>query len=464
MHMASAVRDAPEIAEFIRTRRWFRSKTRAISKAEIEDIIQLAGQSARILIVRLEYAEGGYDYYVLTDRGENIGQPVEALEDAGFRASLLQAFQQNARYPGESGELLFSRTEVFPDNVAFEKLESSVSRAEQSNTSVIYGDRFILKLFRKIEAGINPDVEVGTFLTEHGCTHTPAVFGTLEYRSRKNDAYSAGILQQFVANEGDAWGYTLNALREYFNGAAIDDYLTSAALLGQRTAEMHAALAQGGKPDFDPEPFTPEAGQKLYQEMLAQADIAFETLRRKRATLSGEAAELAQKLVHLEHRVTERFAALRDRQITASRIRFHGDYHLGQVLWTGSDFMIIDFEGEPARPLQERRTKTLAMRDVAGMLRSFQYAAYAALFERGSNSPEFEESADKWNESVSDEYLRAYMSAAEGSAFLPADPEQRRILLDAFTLHKALYEVVYEMNNRPDWVRIPLRGILSLVD
>jgi maltose alpha-D-glucosyltransferase/alpha-amylase len=161
--------------------------------------------------------------------------------------------------------------------------------------------------------------------------------------------------------------------------------------------------------------------------------------------------------------VTERFSALGDQKITASRIRIHGDYHLGQVLWTGSDFMIIDFEGEPARPLHERRTKALAMRDVAGMLRSFQYAAYSALFDRASKSEGLERWADAWNMCVGAEYLKAYMRVADGSIFLPPDPEERRMVLDAFLLQKALYEVVYEMNNRPDWVRIPLHGILSLI-
>lgn len=421
-------------SEFIRTRRWFRSKTRSIAKVEVEDVIW------RFLVVRLHYDEGDSDLYLLT------GEQTEALDDAGFRAQLLRAFEERSSYSGKSGELIFRQTKAFQP--AGQKLTSSLSGAEQSNTSIIYRDQFILKLFRKIEPGINPDIEIGTFLTEHGFTHTPAVLGTLEYRSQTNQVYSAGILQQFVPNEGDAWKYTLDSL--------AGNHSVAAALLGRRTAEMHLALSQGGgDPDFEPEPFTNDAGQKLQQEMLAQADIAFETLRRKQATLSGEAAELAQKLLHLEHRVTERFSARRDQKITASRIRIHGDYHLGQVLWTGDDFMIIDFEGEPARPLSDRRAKSLAIRDVAGMLRSFQYAAYSALADG--------DKAGAWNAQVSAEYLEAYFRAAEGSVFLPASTEERRILLDALVLHKALYEVAYEMNNRPDWVRIPLRGILSLV-
>lgn len=476
--MASTAADASSLTEFIRGRRWFRSKTRNITNAEIEDVIALPGHTARFLVIRLDYSEGDCDNYVITDKGDEAGQPTEALDDPTFRNALLQAFQHSATCTGQAGELVFVRTSVFPDDAVAHDLESSVSRAEQSNTSIIFGDRFILKLFRKIEPGINPDVEIGAFLTEHGFTHTPAVLGTIEYRSRMGRVYSAAILQQFVRNQGDAWKYTLDTavasldafvtsgeeLSDYLNKETSQAYLPSARLLGRRTAEMHIALASAtGSPDFEPESFTLDAGKKLYQEMLSQADIGFETLRRKQATLTGDAAEAAQKLLRFEHRVTERFAALRDQQIHAARIRFHGDYHLGQVLWTGSDFMIIDFEGEPARPLHERRTKTLAMRDVAGMLRSFQYAAYSALFERDASDPKLEEWADAWTDSVSRAFLDAYVQTAQGSVFLPEDQNEQRVLLDAFILHKALYEVAYEMNNRPNWVRIPLRGILSLI-
>jgi trehalose synthase-fused probable maltokinase len=487
--MASAVKDVSSLASFIQTRRWFRSKTRTITKAEVEDVFDFP--IGRILIVKLEYAEGDSDHYVFTDGSENSAQPVEVLDNAAFRERLLQAFGQKAVYRGLNGELAFSPTAAFPAKGGGDAIESFVSRAEQSNTSIVYGDRFILKLFRKIEPGINPDVEVGAFLTEKGFSHIPAVLGTLEYRSRNNGVYAAGILQQFVLNKGDAWKYTLQELAAFFERAAaatlpsqaagqhpldriaaqvpnnlktlFGGCLESAALLGKRTAEMHLALSGGGSPDFVPEPFSRESARELHDEMLAQAEIAFESLRRKQAALSGEPAELARKLLDLESHIVQRFGALRDQQIDASRIRIHGDFHLGQVLWTGNDFMIIDFEGEPARALDERRAKSLAMRDVAGMLRSFQYAAYAALFDRGSANRDLEPWADLWNAVVSAEFLKSYLHVADSHILVPSAPEQRRVLLDAFVLHKALYEVAYEMNNRPDWVRIPLRGILGLV-
>jgi trehalose synthase-fused probable maltokinase len=310
----------------------------------------------------------------------------------------------------------------------------------------------------------------------------------------------AGILQQFVRNQGDAWKYTLESLTVFFDRTlaakqtapalrsnhALDlaaekpsqqirellgSYTDSAHLLGVRTAEMHGALAdpQGG-PDFEPEQFSYGDGQRLHDEVLAQADIALELLRRKLAVLSGAAAEDAQVLLRMEHRVTERFASLREHAVAAARIRLHGDYHLGQVLYTGADFMIIDFEGEPAHPLSARRDKGLAMRDVAGMVRSFQYAAYSALFEQMGRVPldsEMQETAEGWaafwTAWISATYLQAYFDTAGECAFVPAQKEERRLLLDVFLLQKALYELAYEINNRPDWVRIPLRGILNLV-
>ncbi|MGA8027318.1 MAG: phosphotransferase [Bryobacteraceae bacterium] len=411
--------------DFLLRQRWFRAKARRIENTEIEDVLALPGTRFQIVVIRVDYAEGDPDKYVLMPEDERE-----------FRDALLAAIARNSRISGRAGDLTASHTNAFPDSDL--KIESFVSQAEQSNTSLIYGNRFILKLFRKIEAGINPDLEIGKFLTEHSFRHTPAVMGQLEYLSKEGgEPYAVGILQQFVPNQGDAWKYTLESL----NGD-VTGYADSARLLGTRTAQMHAALTDAADPDFAPEPFTPEDGRGLYDEMLGQADITFDLLRHS-------AAEHARALLGIEHQVRQRFAQIRDYPITATRIRCHGDFHLGQVLYTGSDFMIIDFEGEPARPLAERRRKTLAMRDVAGMLRSFQYASYSA---RAEANPEIESC-----------YLRAYFETAKELPFVPAKAEERRLLLDAFQLQKALYEVAYELNNRPDWVRIPIDGILTLM-
>jgi trehalose synthase-fused probable maltokinase len=518
------------LPDFIAARRWFRAKARTIRRVEIKDVIPAGSGHAHILVIRLDYADGDSDEYLLPvafvvnaipDRtagqqsAEGIdivarfrtgdgtsGIVTDALDDRIFRSTLLNAIARSESFPGQEGELRASRTNAFPSEPFTDLgLNSSVSRAEQSNTSIIYGDRFILKLFRKLEPGINPDIEIGAFLTERGFRYIPAVLGTGEY-TRKNDGsvYAAGILQEFVRNRGDAWKYTLESLGSFFGRAlasgnpppALESYhpmqlaaepipanllefagayVDAADRLGRRTAEMHAALAdpQGGS-NFAPEPFSSADGEKLYQEMLSQADIAFGLVRRKASVLKDAAAEDARLLLRMEHTVTERFAPLREQPITAARIRCHGDYHLGQVLWTGTRFVVIDFEGEPARPLSERRAKTLAMRDVAGMVRSFQYAAYAALFGQVSGVPMdatvtgmIESWAAFWTAWMSATFLNGYFDAADGLSFISATADERRVLFDSFLLYKALYEVAYELNNRPDWVRIPLLGILSLI-
>ena len=507
----------PILPQFITARRWFRSKARAIQCIAIEDAIPFGEADACILVLRIQYADQGRDHYLLpiaaaeradsdellaTANGPDGSQRVihGALSNPNFRDALLSAILHEETRAGRDGDLLAIRTSALRDDAAAQSLESFVSRAEQSNTSIVYRDRYILKLFRQIEPGINPDVEIGTFLTEHRFEHTPAALGTWTYRAKGGDAvveYAAAILQEFVPNQGDAWKYALESLSKFFARALareteevpaqhplklmnqrmpeparylIGNFLDSARLLGKRTAQMHAVLSQSDTPDFAPEPFTQEDAEKLDQEMLGQADITFELLRRKPVVSGDEIANGVHQLLQSEHRVTERFAALRGRRFDAVRIRYHGDYHLGQVLYTGSDFKIIDFEGEPARPLAQRRTKTLAMRDVAGMIRSFQYAAFAALFGQVAGVPAgaeyaaaVESWAAYWTAWVSAAYLKGYFDEAGDRLFVPRDSEQRKILFDAFLLQKALYEVAYELNNRPDWLRIPLRGILTLV-
>ena len=507
----------------VATRRWYRSKAKTISKIDIEDVLALEGTQAHLLILQIFYADGSSDYYNLPvsvghahseQREESIlhlslpsGESrvlYGALGDERFRDALLQTIICEETVSGENGALVVSHTSSLQERCnpgSLPHVESFVSRAEQSNTSIIYSHRYILKLFRKLEAGVNPDVEIGRFLTELGFRHTPAVLVTLEYQTASDARiHGAGLLQAFVANQGDVWNYSLDSLKDFFGKALatrrdpparesehpldllateipeelrslIGSYLESAALLGTRTAEMHATLTdQQGGPDFVPEEFTSEDGQKLYEDCMGQAKLAFELLRSKVPTLTGASRESADEVLQLEQPIADRFAAIQTTPIHAVRIRHHGDYHLGQVLYTGQDFMIIDFEGEPARPLAERRAKALALRDVAGMMRSFQYAAFAALFGQVPGVPtdgEVVQSvtawAAAWNAAVSSTYLKAYLAEAGGKSFLPDDLNERRVLLDAFLLQKALYEVAYELNNRPDWLQIPLRGILSLV-
>jgi len=509
------------LPDYLASRRWYRTKTKTISGIEPQDIIEFVNASVKVLIVAVNYTDGETDRYILAltmapgdvEAGEELFAQIvtpageratlhSAFGNMEFRDDLLDAIICERQVSGREGSLVATRTSALREKCgAQQKTESFVSRAEQSNTSVIYRDRYILKLFRKLESGIQPDVEVGTFLTERGFRNTPAVLGNIEYRPRNSvSGYGTAILQQFVPNKGDAWKYTLDSLQSFFERALqskriaptfstehplnligeeippklrlfVGDYLDSAALLGKRTAEMHAALAGSTNvPDFEPEAFTSDDSAVLSEELLRQSEQTFGLLRGKQGSISGELAESVDKLLKFESQIAARFVAIRNHPISAVRIRFHGDYHLGQVLYTGQDFMIIDFEGEPARPLAERRAKALALRDVGGMIRSFQYAAFAALFGQVPGIPTDPESkkvvegwAAAWNAVVSSTYLRGYFERAGDAAFVPVSWQERRVLLDAFLLQKALYEVSYELNNRPDWLPIPLRGILSLM-
>ena len=281
-------------------------------------------------------------------------------------------------------------------------------RAEQSNTSVLYGERLVLKVFRRLSEGVNPDLEVGRFLTERaGFSHIPAVAGALEYRVGRREPMTLGILQAFVANEGDAWHFTLDQLESYYERALCTEgggagfrgsllelieeepppplfemgiHLELARLLGQRTAELHLALAHDPEdPDFAPEPFTTLYQRSLYESMRTSATRNLELLRGQIGEVPEPAASEARRLLEREEELLEAFRSIVGSRLGGMRIRVHGDYHLGQVLYTGNDFVIIDFEGEPARPLTERRLKRSPLRDVAGMLRSFDYVAQTAL-------------------------------------------------------------------------------------
>jgi maltose alpha-D-glucosyltransferase/alpha-amylase len=354
---------------------------------------------------------------------------------------------------------------------------------------MLFENKFFLKLYRKLEDGVNPDVEVTRFLTEHAkFPNVPAFLGALEYRRNKAEPTVVCLLQAAVANEGDAWTLTLDAVGRYYErvltrkadlqsqttppGPLLEEliggiYPEKAKQLGQRTGEMHRALAIS--PDergFAPEQFNAMAQRSVYQNMRASLRRAFALLEKKLPTLPDAFRGEAGQVLSAEKQILGREQRILDRRSNAAKIRIHGDYHLGQVLYTGKDFVILDFEGEPARPLGERKLKRSALRDVAGMMRSFQYAAYSALWQpamRAEDVPFLERWADLWYRQMSSTFLQSYLQATDGAAFIPPDEGDFEILLEAYLLDKAVYEVGYELNNRPDWVVIPIRGIKHIL-
>jgi maltose alpha-D-glucosyltransferase / alpha-amylase len=519
------------LPRYLTGQRWFRNKARLLQTAEIVEVIPVPHDApvAHILLVQVTYTEGEPEIYVLpvafADGGPETPGPTthaiasvsvtgtgseekgvlhDAMVDPRFSLGLLDLIARGRRFSGRFGEVIASPTREFRSRLGTvgDVLKPAVVKTEQTNTSVVYGDRFILKLFRRLEPETNPDLELGRFLTEERAfRHIAPLAGALELRRPNGELTTLGVLHGFLPNEGDAWTYTLDALGRYyeevlthraeapippaFDGpllAAVEGelpprarewiglYLEEARLLGQRTGELHVALASDPvTPELAPEPVSDFSRQALYQAMLSLANETFSVLRQRLAGLPTAIREEAQKVLDLEREVQTRFRLLRDRKIAAIHLRCHGDYRLGQVLHTGKDFIIIDFEGESARPLGVRRLKGSPLRDVAGMLRSFHDAAYAALLgqvpgARPEDVPTLEPWARFWYRAVSAAFLKGYLPAVASASLLPQAPAELGILLDAYLLDKAIYEIAYELNNRPEWAQIPLKGLLELFE
>jgi maltose alpha-D-glucosyltransferase/alpha-amylase len=397
------------------------------------------------------------------------------------------------------GRVRAIKTDGFAEHRGSDREPLRVSRgsSEQSNTSIIYGDRLILKLFRRMQPGINPDFEIGRQLTEKvRFTRVPAAAGGFEYVIPGEESSTLAMMQQLVESQADGWAHALDEIGRFFEQVegehapdapgtqtytdlidavppkaiadAMSGYLGTAETLGRRTAEMHLALAaDSSHPAFAPEPFQKTDLELVTAGAIAQAQTALELLTSSITQLPADVDELAQRLLQSRDTLLERIRSAHGLEFVASKIRVHGDFHLGQVLWAEGDFYLIDFEGEPARPVAERRLKQSPLKDVAGMIRSFGYVAYAGLFahisSRRAEMDRVEPWARIWQTWTTAAFLRGYFTAAAGALFVPGAPSQRDALLQLFVLDKALYELNYELNNRPDWLRIPLRGIFELL-
>jgi maltose alpha-D-glucosyltransferase/alpha-amylase len=425
----------------------------------------------------------------------------EAMWSPKFNATLLSTIVRRKTIDSAEGEMRGMTSSALKRRKARTGLPASVLQVEQNNTSILYGDQYFLKLLRKLEAGVSLDYEVGRFLTEKtDFRNCPVLFGALQYERPKSEPSTIAILQQQIPKAGDAWKFTLDTLGRYFEAIAsrkveelraelpsaplvelasrplsplmtelLGPYLGAAELLGQRVGELHLALASGiDHPAFRPEPFTLHYQRSIYQRMRAESIQSLQLLRKRLRDLPDAARADAEAVLAKEPDIQQRFRAIIGQKISGLRIRCHGDLHLGKVLYTGKDFYIIDFEGEPSRPISERRLKRSPLRDVADMIRSFHRSAYAVLQGRAEGVSIRSEDASahligtslfyNW---VSAVFLRSYLSTAIAGSFLPATPREVDTLLDAYVLEKALFELASELNNRPDWVQISLRGMLE---
>jgi maltose alpha-D-glucosyltransferase/alpha-amylase len=527
------------LPRLLRTRRWFGAKSRTVTGAHVDDAFVLplpyrwsgddesAPEPAVVLFVRVEYLDGDPDIYVLPvtflpgAEGQRLveDQPAAALAilrpadgeagllvDAhwvpGFGTALAQLLGRRRQLRGENGSIVGAPSATGADFATRTVTEGSpvyVLRGEQSNTSLAFDERMIMKTLRRLEPGENPELEMGRVLTDDTrFPNVPQLVGALVYRRDRNHDTTLAVAHQFVQHESDAWSWFLEFVARYFDevlahpDAALEialghpleragqhsdalegltpGVLVAAELLGRRIAEMHRALASAVDPAFAPEPNTSLSLRSTYQSMRNTASRAMRALERSASSLSGAVAADARDVLSFADELYDRLRALLSAR-GGQRVRVHGDLHLGQVLSTGNDFVILDFEGEPARSLSERRLKRSPLRDVAGMLRSFHYAAYTAIpeaVERGQVREEqrrelLEDAAERWVACVSSAFLAGYLEAIDGTDLLPRDKQALRVSLDAHLIEKACYEVQYELDHRPDFVEVPILGLRRLL-
>ncbi|HMD18665.1 MAG TPA: putative maltokinase, partial [Alloacidobacterium sp.] len=503
------------LPEFMQRQRWFGSKSRQIVSATVTDWAPFDEGQSVSTIVNVEFDKGNPESYfipltILYDDGAreakeaNPMSSVAAIRSANREGLLCDAFVresssrvllslivQEETLASRLGTIRGISSRRLPELIDGEKgvMPARRSSAEQSNTSILFGDRLIMKCFRKQDFGPNPDTEIARFLTEKtNFTQIAPFGGSIEYFVDDREPATLAMLQGLVANEGDGWQWTLEELERYFESCApatlpADEqgagtaevvrehagiYLEAANTLGRRTAEMHLALASSNQnEDFRPETLKPGELEGMVQELSDHATQIMELLKTNLSRLADDVVELSGLVISKRRKIADFFNALGKVKEGLTCTRVHGDYHLGQVLRAKADFVILDFEGEPARPLAERRQKQVPLKDVAGMLRSFHYAAFSAMARHTTRRPEdhqrMEPWARLWFSAVSQEFLRAYRESVATSSIIPQNEADFQLVLDAYVLDKALYELGYELNNRPDWVRIPLAGIVSLL-
>lgn len=479
---------------YLRQQRWFGDKSRTITNVNLDDlgIVQhhhAGPERIMLAIVRVGFASGDESSYFLplslSNEGSRSiasiaefegGSQTWTLGDAagsrGFHAWLLNAPNDPDAVSSNRGSFVWNTSHNLSEFAKRANLTASrLSSAEQSNSAVIYGEALLTKVFRKLRSGINPDIEISRFLTDQGAfSHFPALLADLMYRSPSGNQFAVAMMLPFVPNRGDAWQYLQARLGEMLRGESVElDTIAPLRLLGRRTGQLHTALASDRSIDaFAPEPTSPVDADRWISALGTSIRATFTELEQHIDRLPTPLGQVTSALIADQTPLLERAQGF---NVLAgiAKIRVHGDYHLGQVLVTpNEDFVILDFEGEPTRPISERREKTSPLKDVAGMLRSIAYARAAAvqgLPEEAGRAAAADQLAI-WEADARDAFLAGYREETleKGVSFVPAAQEAFDAALAAWELDKALYEVNYELNNRPTWLPIPLRALLNRSD
>ena len=496
---------------FLESRRWFAGKGHRVTGLALADIGAWNPQEGSwlLFVVKLEFEDIASQVYFLplgiaweedhadfmerfgawalakVRQKSKVGLLYGAFGHPEFCRALLRSMGTAGETPLGAGSLKFARTSAYETHVDAEALAADVQYPglDQSNTGIYFGNRVYLKGYRRLQSGISPELEVGRFLTDQGAfTHIAPVLGALEYVGRDGAHTALAVAQSFVRNQGSFWSYTVDYLDRYLSrgeqpadaaAPSNDDphalYIVQARTLGTRIGELHRAFAaQTGDPAFDPEPVTET---DLSAWMAAIHDDVVTTLdmleRRYQSLQPGVRAD-ADRLLAARAQLLDETRRVPDVGAELTKTRYHGDLHFGQVLVAGNDFVVIDFEGEPMRSIEARREKHSPLRDVAGMLRSASYAAHTAL-DRSVHT-ELERHAERtrgaaeWEVAATTAFGEGYLAAAGDLSSVPRGAHAFRALLDRFLIEKALYEVRYELENRPRWVFIPIRGLIALLE
>jgi maltokinase len=433
--------DEQQLIEYVTEQRWYGSKSRTVSHSQVLDLVTLRGADPEyvLALVEIRFDTGAHEIYQLLIACNDGELRLDGLDDPSLARELVHAIRSSLTLQGDEGVVELRPVLGFA-GLGREMLTARAVGAEQSNTSIVFDDEVILKVFRRLEPGINPELEVLRFLTEHGFENIAALGGWYAYSGGPTSA-TLGILQQFVRAGRDGWELGLEE-----SDSDPDRFLSRLRRLGEVTGEMHTILASDTSDTaFSPETPAVEALPLLtatVDEEIAHVFLDLPEDNELVAPIFGRGEEVREQLRMLAHAGS-----------VGKIIRAHGDYHLGQTMWSteSNDWVILDFEGEPARSLTERRRKRSPLRDVAGMLRSFAYLAIAA-----GASEEFEEQARA-------NFLEGYFETVDDS-LLPVGQQAIDRLLSVYELEKAVYELRYELDNRPDWVSIPVAGIQRLME
>jgi maltose alpha-D-glucosyltransferase/alpha-amylase len=505
---------------------WFYGKQRIIRQITIQEStpLKVEDQIFQFVFIQVTYSERDPELYLVPmiwysneriqaitnlpplakiadlSLGDVAGVLCDAVYFEEFRKPLFELMSDRVTVRGLHGSELTGmrgggvtkskppRAELFPSRVAV---------VEQNNTSIIYGERFLFKMYRKLQDGINPEPEILRFLAvKNRFRNVPTYAGGIEYRVAGGRVYDLGVLQTFISGHGDAWGNTLTSLTQFVehllshkqdlpklpdelptlfevvdNGipTQIEDlvrglHLEMALLLGRRTAEMHRALAcSSTESQWSMEEFSTLYQRSVFQSMRGVVRRNFQMLAANLHHLSDNVQRRGTQILAAEKEIIACLQKITGRRFSAMKSRIHGDLHLGQALFTGKDFVFIDFEGETAQSLSERRLKRSPLLDVAGMIHSFHYAAMTTLVHHGSSHPDdilmLEPWLEAWYVYVSGSYLKAYLHAMENSPLIPADRTELAIMLRCFLIQKVVNELGYELNSHLDRVDLSLRGI-----